>query len=361
MSVKVPGKLFIAGEYAILFPKQPAIIIAVDQFLTATIQQSELINSGTITTELAELSPLTYSRTNGQLVTDETANSQWKYVLNAIEVAEELIKTLDISIKNFKIHYQSQLVNKDGLKFGLGSSGAVVVATIKALLNFYGLESINNNTLFKLAAIALIKSRSNGSLADIATITHGGWVYYQSFDRQWLKVQIEAQQPIDSLLLDKWPDLIIESLTPPDDLSLLIGWTQAPASTDNLVDQLLDQLDGNQEPLDAFLVQSAASVERMRDGFRKQNLETIKTEINVYRQLLILLGHIYSLNIETNTLNQLIQSAQPYHYAAKSSGAGGGDCGIAIGSKNNSISNLINDWKKVGIETLPLNVTTTFK
>lgn len=360
-SVNIPGKLFIAGEYAILFPKQPAIIIAVDRYLTASIKASEHLDSGVITTELTDLAPLTYSRQDGFFTADEPVNPQWTYVLNAIKVTEELIHSLDITTKIFDIDFKSQLVNDDGLKFGLGSSGAVVVATIQSILNFYGLETISKVTLFKLAAIALTYSNSNGSLADIATITHGGWVYYQSFDRQWLKQRISKGDDLDSLLVDEWPGLIIESLTPPEDLSLLIGWTGQPASTDNLVAQLLDQIEGNKEPLDAFLSQSATSVNRMRDGFLNQSLEMIKTEVNVYRQLLLLLGHIYHLNIETSPLNQLVGVAGANHYGGKSSGAGGGDCGIAIGSNNHSTIQLIQDWKKVGIRALPLKVSPTYE
>jgi mevalonate kinase len=34
IELSVPGKLFIAGEYAVVEPGHPAIIVAVDQFIT---------------------------------------------------------------------------------------------------------------------------------------------------------------------------------------------------------------------------------------------------------------------------------------------------------------------------------------
>ncbi len=40
-TVKAPGKLYIAGEYAVVEPGQPAILIAVDQFVYATISQAK--------------------------------------------------------------------------------------------------------------------------------------------------------------------------------------------------------------------------------------------------------------------------------------------------------------------------------
>ena len=86
-------------------------------------------------------------------------------------------------------------------------------------------QALDHVTIFKLAAIALALSKSNGSLADIATITTGGWVYYQSFDREWLKEMVHANTPVASLLLMDWPDLVIESLSVPAELTLFIGWT----------------------------------------------------------------------------------------------------------------------------------------
>lgn len=45
ITVKAPGKLYIAGEYAVVESGYPAIIVALDQFVTATISPSETIGS----------------------------------------------------------------------------------------------------------------------------------------------------------------------------------------------------------------------------------------------------------------------------------------------------------------------------
>ena len=37
IEVTTPGKLFIAGEYAVVEPGHPAIIVAVDQFVTVAL------------------------------------------------------------------------------------------------------------------------------------------------------------------------------------------------------------------------------------------------------------------------------------------------------------------------------------
>lgn len=91
-TVKVPGKLFITGEYAILFPKQPAIIIAVDQFLTAQVTASDLPEGGVIRTNLSELGPLNYVRQDGNFQVSANTASGWHYCINAIRVTESLLK-----------------------------------------------------------------------------------------------------------------------------------------------------------------------------------------------------------------------------------------------------------------------------
>ena len=40
IELSVPGKLFIAGEYAVVEPGHPAIIVAVDQFITVTVEEA---------------------------------------------------------------------------------------------------------------------------------------------------------------------------------------------------------------------------------------------------------------------------------------------------------------------------------
>lgn len=359
---KVPGKLYIAGEYAILFPKQPAILIAVNQFLTARVTASRQNQCGTIKTDLSNMNSLNYERKNGMMHFDHALDSDWHYVINAVSVTLALIQSLGLTVRDFNMSYQSELVSRDGLKFGFGSSGAVVVATIDGLLKFHGLQAIDRQLIFKLAAIALTKSGSNGSMGDIATIVTGGWVYYQSFDRQWLKEQLATDRAILSLLLAEWPHLVMESLTVPNELSLLIGWTQSPASTENLVAQLLKQDVIHDETFTAFLAQSAQSVDRLLQGFKQNRLALIESEIQAHRQLLLNLAKTYQLNIETKQLTQLINLARSHNFSAKSSGAGGGDCGIAIGSLENPSEQkqLIQAWQDKQIMVLPLEVTAPY-
>lgn len=51
-------------------------------------------------------------------------------------MTERFIKESGIPLSYFHLSVKSELDNASGKKYGLGSSGAVTVATIKALLKF---------------------------------------------------------------------------------------------------------------------------------------------------------------------------------------------------------------------------------
>lgn len=373
-TVKVPGKLYITGEYAILEPGHSAILIAVDQYLTAQISMSQTPFVGSLTSDLAGMTAIRYQRSESidslQLLdpsVETSANTflperesssliqPWRYVLAAIEVVEQLVQESKRPLQDYDLKFFSELASTDGLKYGFGSSGAVTVATIRALLHFYGLNPKSTVTVFKLATIALTKAKSNGSFGDVAAITLGSWVYYQSFDRQWLAEQLEELTSLADLLLSEWPYLELESLPVIEKLALLIGWTQSPASTDDLVDYLKQQLNAeNQGSYQLFLEKSHNSVERMYAAFQEENIELIQEEMANYRHLLLKLSKQFNLTIETPELEQLVELSHAYQFEAKSSGAGGGDCGIAIGHRHQKNHLLIDRWQQSGI--IPLNI-----
>lgn len=361
--IKVPGKLYISGEYAILEPGHPAILIAVDQYLNSQLSISLKPYQGFIHSDLPGMTDLNYCRnphTNDiQIdIKQQSAGSlkDWRYVLAAIEVVEAMITEIGRPIQDYQLSFSSDLASQEGKKYGFGSSGAVTVATIRALIQFYGLQALSAETIFKLACIALTKLDTNGSFGDIAAITLGNWVYYQSFDREWLRARLTSNPKILDLLTVEWPYLKLETIETIKDLTVLIGWTQSPASTDDLVAYLRQQMDhaGTTSPYKTFLEESQVSVERMHRAFKSKNIALIQEELANYRHLLLKLSKEFNLTIETPALKELVHSSQAYQFEAKSSGAGGGDCGIAIGHKNQKSALLQEHWKNTGI--VPLNI-----
>ncbi|UTC09730.1 phosphomevalonate kinase [Latilactobacillus curvatus] len=351
ITAKAPGKLYIAGEYAVVETGFPAIIVALNQFVTVTIEESH--EYGSIVSKQYQENSLYWQRQGDEMVFDNRDNP-FHYILSAIRLTEQYARQAGKTLRVYHLRVNSDLDSADGKKYGLGSSAAVTVATVKALCAFYEL-SLSNDQLYKLAAIAHLDVQGNGSLGDIAASVFGGWVAYRSFDKQWL-ADIRPTVSLTELLEMPWPSLSIELLTPPAELSLLIGWTGSPASTSHLVDKIALAKTERQADYQNFLAASKACLEAMVEGFRRNDLAQIQAELRHNRAILQDLAHFSHVAIETPILQKMGALAETIGGAAKTSGAGGGDCGIVIIDRAIETEALFDQWRANQIERLNLAV-----
>ena len=351
IEVSTPGKLFIAGEYAVVEAGHPAIIVAVDQFVTVTVEKAE--HMGSIHSAQYSSLPVRWTRKNNELVLDIRENP-FHYVLEAIRLVEKYAQEKKAPLSFYHLKVTSELDNSNGRKYGLGSSGAVTVATVKALNQFYRLN-LTDEAIFKLSALAHLAVQGNGSCGDIAASCYGGWVAFSTFDHQWIKDQ-QQNKTISQLIHLTWPKLMIQPLEVPKNLRLLIGWTGNPASTSDLVDQLNQAKKVHTSGYQHFLKASKECVETMISGFNSNDISLIQKQIRENRLLLQKLATLASVPIETPALKQLCDLGQTYGGAAKSSGAGGGDCGIVLFKQKSGILPLMSAWENEGIIPLPLHV-----
>ena len=86
----------------------------------------------------------------------------------------------------------------------------------------------------------------------------------------------------------------------------------------------------------------------MVEALEHGNAEKIIEQLETASQLLEGL----SPDIYTPSLRQLKEASQDLQAVAKSSGAGGGDCGIALSFDEQSTETLKNRWADLGIELL---------
>ncbi len=351
IQASAPGKLFIAGEYAVVTNGHPAVLVAVDQFITVSLEHAE--DAGSIHSSLNGGLPIPWTRQNGKLFIDERENP-FVYITQAVKVTETYIKEQDKHLEYFHLSVESELDNARGKKYGLGSSGAVTVATIKALLKFYELEQ-NPELVYKLASLAHLSVKSNGSFGDIAASSYTGWIAYSCFDRDWVRAEKEKHS-ITELVQMAWPDLMIRRLNPVKQLKLLIGWTGSPASTTLLVDKVNDSKQDVNKYFSTFLRKSKSCVKLFIQALEENDLAGVKNGIRKNRQLLSDLAGNTGVLIETKLLTKLIKIAENYGGASKTSGAGGGDCGIVLIDAEQDLRPLLNEWKKAGIQHLDLGV-----
>ena len=321
--VKTCGKLFWAGEYAILEPGQLALIKAIPIYMTAEIKES---NNYRLYSDM-----FSYS-------VDLRPDSSYDLIQETVALVEEYLTAQGVEMQPFSLDVRGKM-EREGKKFGLGSSGSVVVLVIKAMLAFYE-RLADRELLFKLAGAVLLKRGDNGSMGDIACIVSENLVLYQSFDREKVADWLEKEE-LQAVLDRDW-GFSIRSVEPALKFDFLVGWTKEVAVSSHMVKQIKDNMNSS------FLQSSKETVANLVKALEVGQEETI---IDLLEQASQLLEGLSS-DIYTPSLRQLKNASQDLKAVAKSSGAGGGDCGIALSFDQDSTTLLKKRWADLGIELL---------
>ncbi len=276
--VEAPGKVFLVGEYAVL-DGAPAVLAAVSRYAVAQY--------------LAELSPETP-------IIEET-------VKRAIAALGDLASAIPPG---------SVLVNTAGFrqrssKLGLGSSAAAAVAAAGAVFEIAGQRLADNREeLFAVADEAHRAAQGGiGSGADVAASVHGGFISF---------VRPPGGKPV------------ITPLTPPDTLDLVVFWSGSPARTTDMI-QTVRAL-GKSQP--STYARHMRRLRQISEGFVRaftyRNAQGVIAQTDEYGRELEALGKSAGAPIVTPLFAEAADLARGLGGAAKPSGAGGGDVGIAL-------------------------------
>ena len=321
--VQTCGKLYLAGEYAVLTAGQPAIIKAIPIYMTGEIQAASAYR---LTSDMFEHSANLESDPDYALI-QETVGAMNTYLL-----------ALDYQLQPFSLKISGKM-ERDGKKFGIGSSGSVVILTLKAMAALYELD-LEPELLFKLASYVLLKRGDNGSMGDLACIAYEDLIYYRSFDRELIRKRMDKVDLLQ-LLAEAW-GFEIRSIKPRLAMDFLVGWTKQPAISKDLVNQVKSAIS------ESFLTGSRTQVDALERALLAREKLAIQSSLEKASQLLERL----SPAIYTDRLKVLKEAAEGLNCVAKSSGAGGGDCGIALSFDVTSSKQLIQAWQAAGIELL---------
>jgi len=312
--------------------------------------------SGRISSDLYEDGPLTWRRRAGDSMA-QAPDRAGDYVISAIRAVERMVLETGGGLRLFDLDISSELDDASGRKLGLGSSSAVTVATVRAVAGLYGLD-LDDLSVYKLAMLASDAIEPIGSGGDIAASAVTGWVAYTSPDRSWLR---QARQRagaggcVSDLVKADWPGLSIRRLTPPS-LRLQVGWTGAPASTPALVAGVQTGSQDSGGSYAAFLQDSQDCLASLIAAIEDDDARQVMAGIEQNRILLAGLSRISGRVIETAELTRLVEIARGHGAAAKSSGAGGGDCGIALCPPATDIAAMRTAWEAAGVRPLELSV-----
>lgn len=319
-TVKTGGKLYIAGEYSILTAGQIAIIKNIPIYMTATVEDAEQTS---IKSDMFDYTVSMEPDKNYALI-------------------QESIRTLETfnghHLPAFALSITGKL-EKDGLKFGIGSSGSVTVLTIKALAQHFAI-GLTPDQLFKLSAYTLLKLGDNGSMGDIACIAYDDLVAYTSFDRGKIAEQIGLLSLSD--IMELYWGYEIERLKRQVQADFLVGWTRQPAISKDMINLVKSAI-----TLD-FLAKTQKATLQVKEALLSGNKYLLKSSLQEVSDLLVSL----STAIYIDKLKSLKEAEAGLDVITKSSGSGGGDCGIAYSFSAEDSQRLVERWSQTGIELL---------
>ena len=419
VQASAPGKLYIAGEYAVV-DGSAAIVAAVNRYVTVKVDDENLPDDlrcdlrelatenlpalvpesrkyyGVIASEKENYKPIFWTRAyDGSIEIPD--GEKYAYVFAAMRVIDSYAgecSAPNMGRKSYNLHISSELDDaKSGRKYGLGSSAAITVATVRALCKWYGLKP-DVPTICKLSLIASSMVKKSGSGGDVAASSCGGWILYRAYDREWLESELglikSGESDFSKLLRKKWPRLEFKRINVSKTLKLLVGWTGSPASSAQLVSSVESSVESSAEggveggaessvsseiahsfTYQDFCDQSEVCVQKLAQSLENFSLEKSsleksslkESELNNIsacfaqnRELLQKLSALTGTLIETPKLTRLIEDAIFAGIPAKTSGAGGGDCAIALTTiyEKNRIESMKSAWENHGI--MPLNI-----
>jgi phosphomevalonate kinase len=280
-AVLAPGKAILCGEYAVLHGA-PAISVAVDRTVRAWVMPG----TGTA------LSP---------------------FLVAALERVAELLrregKDPGELLQSGAVGVDSKALYDGELKLGLGSSAAVTVAVTGAALARYGVSLDDKRKIFQIADDAHAAAQgTRGSGVDVATSVWGGTI---RFSRKNGDVQVT---PVDL----------------PDGLRLTFVFTGNSASTPALIGKVKalaeSQPARHEAAIGRLISQAHAFAAALSDG----DAGSLVRAADAYHDAMKHLGDAAGCEIVTRAHSTLSMLARRHGGAAKPSGAGGGDLGVAF-------------------------------
>ena len=299
ITASAPGKLMLLGDHAVVYGRA-CLVTAVGQRMHATVT---LLDEPVFQLEAPEVNVSHYQKPISKLSQGEVPKGA-RFVEQAIKNVSELRITnyeLRSETQNFGVRVQTR--SEFSSQFGFGSSSSSTVCVVKALCELFDLN-LSQKELFDVAYKTVIDIQGVGSGFDIAAGIYGGTLYFTG-----------GGQVIEPITIDSLP--------------LLVGYSGTKGDTSKLVKMVGARAKAHPEIFEPLFAKSDMIVEKGRKALRGANLKEFGSLMNIGETLM------ESYGVETDKLMRMISSARKVGaWGAKMSGAGGGDCMIALGPRN---------------------------
>lgn len=312
IKVSAPGKLMLFWEHAVIYDR-PCIVTAVNHRISTEV---EILDGKKITINAPEVEINNYQKSIDKLSSDSDLPKGVRFVETAVG---NFFNKYKLS-SGLKIQTKSEFSSQ----FGFGSSSAVTVGALKALSILFDIK-MSKRDLFDLAYKTVLDVQGVGSGFDIAAGIWGGTLYFVKGGKKIIPLNVK-------------------------DLPLIVGYTGIKAPTAPLVRQVSKLRDEYPNLVDGIFDIIESITNKSKDVLNKENfdLETLGKLFNLNQ------GLLDSLGVNTIELSNLIYGAREAGATgAKLSGAGGGDCMIALGEKFEKIKKGI---RNEGGQIIPVDI-----
>ncbi len=323
---RAPGKLFLLGEYAVL-DGCPAIVAAVDGGVEVEARKNRVDRDVDVFLPQlgihAKLGEHGYNAKQHQGVLAFVAAC-----ISALSPEERL--RLPVGIE-FKVRFHEfQQVSQ---KLGLGGSAALVSAVTAVLMEWCygaGVTQERPELIYHRARAAhRLAQQGVGSGADVAASVYGGVILFEPTASESSVTRLD------------WPQ----------DISLLAAYSGQAARTTALIETYHRVKRAKAAIHAEFLECSTQAVARLASAlYASTEVEQTWAEA---AQVLPFFAEKLGLPYLTRNLRTLLALAQEHGVTAKPSGAGGGDCAIALFSEKKKGA-LVQAWQASGC--LPLDL-----
>lgn len=286
-----PGKLMLFGEHAVVY-NHPCLVTAVDQRIRLS---AEITDQKNFELEASDVDVTNYKKPIIKLGQGEIPKGA-----QFVEIAvKNIYKKFGLK-KGLKIKTSSEFSSK----FGFGSSSASTVCTVFALSKLFNLK-MSKKQIFDSAYKTVLDIQGKGSGFDVAAAVFGGTIYF-----------VTGGKKIEPLKIDSLP--------------LVVGYSGIKADTVTLINKVKEKAAREGETVvenvyfDIEEIVEKAKLEILAGNWRESG-----RLMNENQDLLIW------LEVSIKKLDDMIKTAREAGaYGAKLSGAGGGDCMIALGPQH---------------------------
>lgn len=319
ITVSAPGKLMLFGEHAVVYGR-PCIVTAVGQRMRATV---ELTQEPIFQLNAADVQIKSYQKPITKLGKGDIPKGA-KFVEMAVNNFTHARRGLaKLKGKGIKVTTKSEFSSQ----FGFGSSSAATVCVIKALSELTGIK-LSNEQIFDLSYKAVLDIQGKGSGFDVAAATFGGTLFYQlkqTPSHMSGLYFVTGGKTIKPLKLSSLP--------------LIVGYSKVKTDTVTMIDEVSKKAKKFPKIIDNIYSSIGDLVKAASQALAKADFEAVGVLMDVNE------GYLVSLGVEGEKLSSMIYAARSAGaYGAKLSGAGRGDCMIALAptSKVSAVKKAIN-------------------